>query len=137
MTVTQERPRRVPTTTRGHHQHAVAGVVGEAEAAEADQAGAGRLTSSRTTAAPATVLPPVGGVGEPVGARGPAAGRHAPGDHALAAAQPGHRLVRGQQVQQVAGSVSAGDDLDGAGDESAGGTSVVARGLVTTKEPTW
>ena len=100
MTVTQERPRRVPTTTRGHHQDAVARVVGEAEAAEADQPGAGGAHLVADHGRAGDLLPPVRRVGEPVGARGPAARGHAPGDHALATAQPGHRLVGGQQVEQ-------------------------------------
>ena len=122
----------------GHHQDAVARVVGEAEAAEADQAGAGDLHLVADHGARGDLLPPVGGVGEPVGPRRPAAGGDAPGDHALAAAQPGHRLVGGEQVEQARRERVGGRPPRPCGPRvGRTGASVLARGLVTTKEPTW
>ena len=69
MTVTHERPRLRADHHARHHEDAVAGVVGEAEAAEADQAGAGDLHLVADHRCAGHLLPPVGGVGEPVGSR--------------------------------------------------------------------
>ena len=121
MTVTQERPRRVPTTTRGTTSTLSPGSSAKPKLPKLIRPvpGTAHLVADHGRAG--DLLPPVGRVGEPVGARGAAAGGDAPGDHALATTQPGHRLVGGQQVEQDRGQRVGGDHLDGAGDETAGG----------------
>ena len=135
MTVTQERPRGCRRRPR-HHQHAVAGVVGEAEAAEADQAGAGR----------AHLVADHGGAGRPAATsrrrrrtgRGPRSGSAPPRPRRPCprrdAARPSaRRTAAGRAGRRAAVGV---DHLDGAGHEPAGGRVGRHGGLVTSEEPT-
>ncbi len=120
MTVIHERPRRVPTTTRGTTRTLSPGSSAKPKLPKLIRPVPGVLHLVADHGGAGDLLPPVGGVGEAVGAGGPAAGRHAPGDHALAAAQPGHRLVGGKQVEQARGERLGCDDLDGASHQAAG-----------------
>ena len=103
MTVTQERSPRVPTTTRGTMSTLSPGSSAKPKLPTQIRPVPGTRDLVAHHGRVRDRAPPVDGVGEPVRALGLAAGGHAPGDDALAAAQPGRRLSGGSRSRRSRG----------------------------------
>ena len=100
--VSQARSPRTSHDVRRHHQRGVAGLVGEAEAAEATSPVPGSSTSSRTTARAVVSRHHLSASAKRVAPAVREPGGPAPAHQALAAAYPRDGVLGRQQVDQGA-----------------------------------
>ena len=84
-----------------HHEHRVAGLVGERERTEADHAAAGLADLVGHGRPAGGLAPPLDGVREAGGPLGADLGGDAPADQAVVATQPGDGPIGRQQLDQL------------------------------------